>query len=57
MLIVLAELARLTLLEPKIKCRPSYFSGSVVLHSLEHSVTDQKKCIVRQLQPVSVSLN
>jgi hypothetical protein len=29
----------------------SCFLGSVVLHTLEHSRTDQVKCIVNQLEP------
>jgi hypothetical protein len=42
-------LDRLTL--RKTKNMKSYFRGSVVLHTLEHSRTDQIKCIVSQLQP------
>jgi hypothetical protein len=34
----------------------SYFRGSVVLHTLEHSRTDQIKRIISQLQPASQAL-
>jgi hypothetical protein len=34
-----------------LKKKMSCFRGSVVLHTLEHSRTDQIKCIVSQLQP------
>jgi hypothetical protein len=44
---MLIMLAQLTL--GKIKSLLSYFRGSVVLHTLEHSRTDQIKCIVSQL--------
>jgi hypothetical protein len=50
---MLTVLARLTLW--KTKNKKSYFHGPVVLHTLEHSRTDQIKCIVNQLQPAHVS--
>jgi hypothetical protein len=37
--------------ENKKKKNVSYFRGSVVLHALEHSRTDQIKYTVSQLQP------
>jgi hypothetical protein len=40
-----------TLKNKKIKSLLSYFRGSAVLHTLEHSRTDQIKCIRNQLQP------
>jgi hypothetical protein len=49
MLTVLAVLALLTL-QIKNKRPLFYFCGSVVLHALEHSRTDQIKYIVSQLQ-------
>jgi hypothetical protein len=50
MLTVLTMLARLTLWKTKNKSLLSYFCGSVVHHTLEHSRTDEIKCIVSQLQ-------
>jgi hypothetical protein len=44
-----------TLKKRKIKSLPCYFRGSVVFHTLEHSRTDQIKCIVSQLQPARLS--
>jgi hypothetical protein len=44
---MLTVLPWLTLL--KTKNKKSYFCGSVVLHTLEHSRTDQIKCIISQL--------
>jgi hypothetical protein len=40
-----------TLKNKKIKSLMPYFRGSVVPHTLEHSRTDQIKCIVSHLQP------
>jgi hypothetical protein len=40
-----------TLRNEKSKNLLAYFRGSVVLHTLEHSRTDQIKCIVSHLQP------
>jgi hypothetical protein len=42
-----------TLKKRKMKVRMSYFRGSVVVHTLEHSRIDQIKYIVGQLQPAS----
>jgi hypothetical protein len=50
---MLAVLALLTLRETKNK--KLYFCDLVVVHALEHSRTDQIKCIVNQLQPAHVS--
>jgi hypothetical protein len=43
---MLTILALLTL--RKMKNKKSYFCGSVVFHTLEHSRTDQIKCFVSQ---------
>jgi hypothetical protein len=43
-------------LKNEIKSLLCYFRGSVVLHILEHSRTDQIKCVVSQLQPSQAML-
>jgi hypothetical protein len=48
---MLAMLAGQHFEKRKIKSLLSYFRGLVVLQTLEHSRTDQIKCIVSQLQP------
>jgi hypothetical protein len=54
MLTVLTVLARLTLWKTKHEVFwPTYFLGSFVLRTLEHSATAHIKCIVSQLQPAS----
>jgi hypothetical protein len=51
---MLTVLARLTLKKCEIKSLLSYFRGSVVLHTLQNSRTDQMKCTVNQPgQPIN----
>jgi len=50
--LMLTMLTRLTMSERQIY----YFRGSVVLHTLERSITDQINCILSQLQRRSQTL-
>jgi hypothetical protein len=50
MLTVITVFARLTRWKTKNKSLPFYFRDSVALHKLEHSITNQIKCIVSQLE-------